>query len=43
MELQSDERLEQVFSEKLGLKNIRGKRAHRVKRKKGDKSKTPVQ
>ena len=38
-----DERLEQVFSEKLGLKNIRGERAHRVKRRKGDKSKTPVQ
>ena len=34
-----EEHVEQVFSEKLGLKNIRVERAHRVKRRKGDKSK----
>ena len=36
-----EEHVEQVFSEKLGLKNIRVERAHRVKRRKGDKSKKP--
>ena len=30
-----------MFSEKLGLKNIRIERVHRVKRTKGDKSKKP--
>ena len=33
------EHVEQVFSEKLGLKKIRVERVHRVKRRKGDKSK----
>ena len=37
-----EQSVEQVFSEKLELKNIRGERGHRVKRRKGDKSKTPV-
>ena len=32
-----EEHVEQVFSEKLGLKNIRVERAHCVKRRKGDK------
>ena len=36
-----EEQADQVFSQKLGLKNIRIERAHRVKRKKGDKSKKP--
>ena len=36
-----EEHADQVFSQKLGLKNIRIQRAHRVKRKKGDKSKKP--
>ena len=34
-----EEHVEQVFSEKLGLKNIRVERAHRVKRRKGEQSK----
>ena len=33
-----EEHADQVFTQKLGLKNIRIERAHRVKRKKGDKS-----
>ena len=36
-----EEHADQVFSQKLGLKNIRIERANRVKRKKGDKSKKP--
>ena len=36
-----EEHADQVFSQKLGLKNIRIERAHRVKRKKGDKTKKP--
>ena len=34
-----EEHIEQVFNAKLGLKIIRVERAHRVKRRKGDKSK----
>ena len=36
-----EEHADQVFSQKLGLKNIRIERAHCAKRKKGDKSKKP--
>ena len=36
-----EEHADHVFSQKLGLKNIRIERANRVKRKKGDKSKKP--
>ena len=36
-----EEHADQVFSQKLGLKNIGIERANRVKRKKGDKSKKP--
>ena len=38
-----EEHVEQVFSEKLGLKNIRVERAHRVKRRKGEQSKNSRQ
>ena len=34
-----EEHVEQVFNEKLGLKNVRVERAHLVKKRKGDKSK----
>ena len=37
-----EEHADQVFSQKIGLKNIRIERAHHVKRKKGDKSKKPT-
>ena len=33
-----EEHVEQVFSEKLGLKNISVERVHRLKRRKSDKS-----
>ena len=36
-----EEQADQVFSQNLGLKNIRIEQAYRVKRKKGDKSKKP--
>ena len=36
-----EEHVDQVFSEKLGLKNIRVERAHLVERRKGDESKKP--
>lgn len=36
-----EEHVEEIFREKLGLPNIRIERAHRVKRKRGDKSKKP--
>ena len=36
-----EEHADQVFSQKLGLKNIHIERAHHVKIKKGDKSKKP--
>ena len=36
-----EEHADQVLSQKLGLKNIRIDRIHRVKKKKGDKSKKP--
>ena len=38
-----EEHVEQVFNEKLGLKNVRVERAHLVKKRKGDKSKKPAQ